>query len=72
MKVLCVDNEYVSLSITVGKWYKLADPKVFTEQFKNGTCIIYDDKCRWIKISEKYFKNIQQIREDKLNHLGIT
>ena len=71
MKVLCVDNEYVGLCITVGKWYKLADPKVFTEQFKNETCIIYDDEGRWVKLSQKYFKNIQQIREDKLNELGI-
>jgi hypothetical protein len=72
MKVLCVDNEYVTLSITVGNWYELADPKVFTEQFKDNTYIIYDDRGRWVKLSQKYFKNIQQIREDKLNELGIT
>lgn len=71
MKVLCIDNKYVGLCITVGKWYKLADPKVFTEQFKNETCIIYDDKGRWVKLSQNYFKNIQQIRDDKLKELGI-
>lgn len=71
MKVLCIDNDLVGLSITVGKWYELANPKIFTEQFKDNTYIIYDDKNKWCKLSQKYFKNIQQIREDKLNELGI-
>ncbi len=70
MKVLCINNDDVS-SITVGKWYRIADPKVFTEQFKNGIYIICDDKHRWITISQDFFKTIQQIREEKLNELGI-
>jgi hypothetical protein len=71
MKVLCVNNDNVGLSITVGKWYRVADPKVYTEHFKDGKFILCDDKDRWITISQKYFKNIQQIREEKLNELGI-
>ena len=71
MKVLCVDNEYVGLSITVGKWYEIPDKNIFTEKFKHVSYIIYDDKGRWVKLSQKYFKNIQQIRDDKLKELGI-
>ena len=71
MKVLCIDNDLVGLSITVGKWYKLANPKIFREQFKDNTYIVYDDKSRWVKLDQKYFKNTQQIREDKLKELGI-
>jgi len=71
MKVLCVNNEYVGLSITVGKWYELANKEIFTEQFKDNTYIIYDDKFRWIKLSQKYFKTQEEIREEKLNELGI-
>ena len=52
MKVLCINNDNVS-SITVGKWYRIADPKVFTEQFKNGKYIICDDKHRWHTIREE-------------------
>ena len=71
MKVLCVNNEYVGLSITVGKWYELANQKIFTEQFKDNTYIIYDDRFRWVKLSQKYFKTQKEIREEKLNELGI-
>jgi hypothetical protein len=71
MKVLCVNNEYVGLSITVGKWYELANQKIFTEQFKDNTYIIYDDRFRWVKLSQKYFKTQEEIREEKINELGI-
>jgi hypothetical protein len=71
MKVLCVNNEYVGLSITVGKWYELANQKIFLEQFKDNTYIIYDDRFRWVKLSQKYFKTQEEIREEKINELGI-
>ncbi len=71
MKVLCVNNEYVKLSITVGKWYKLANQKMFTEQFKDNTYIIYDDNLRWVKLSQKYFKTREEIREAKIKDLGL-
>ena len=71
MKVLCVDNELVGLSITVGKWYEIGDKNILTEKFRKVPYIIYDDRGCWVKLSQKYFKNIQQIREDKLNELGI-
>jgi len=71
MKVLCVNNEYVGLSITVGKWYELANQKIFLEQFKDNTYIIYDDRFHWVKLSQKYFKTQEEIREEKINELGI-
>lgn len=71
MKVICVDNKYVGLSITVGKWYELANQEIFIEQFKDNTYIIYDDRCRWVKLNQKYFKTLEKLREDKLNELGL-
>jgi hypothetical protein len=71
MKVFCVNNEYVGLSITVGKWYQLANKEIFTEQFNDNAYIIYDDRFRCVKLDQKYFKTQKEIREEKLNELGI-
>ena len=71
MKVICVDNKYVGLSITVGKWYELANQEIFIQQFKDNTYIIYDDRCRLVKLNQKYFKTLEKLREDKLNELVL-
>jgi hypothetical protein len=75
MKVLCVNNEYVKLSITVDKWYQLFNGEMFLEpdfaQFKDNTYIIYDDNLRWVKLSQKYFKTREEIREAKIKDLGL-
>lgn len=69
MKVLCIDNEYVTLSITVGKWYELADPKIYSEQYRNNTIIVEDDKGRLTRLSRKYFKTVEELREERINKL---
>lgn len=64
MKVLCVNNEYVGLCITVGKWYDVSpSPRL--------SYLIKDDRDRWNYLDRKYFKTVEEIREDKLKELGI-
>ena len=65
MKVLCVSNKYVGLSITIGKWYDV-------RRDTSSECfIVKDDKERWSVLNQTYFKTIEDIREEKLNELGI-
>lgn len=78
MKVLCVSNTYVGLSITIGKWYeiyrgelKLSNLDILLDQYKNGSVIVKDDKGRWTRLSNIYFKTIEDIREEKLKEIGI-
>ena len=74
MKVLCIDNKDVSLSITVGNWYEVLHPIGFGDVDK-----ISDETSYWIinenrqrrRISKSKFLTIEQIREKKLNILGI-
>ena len=65
MKLLCVSNTYVGLSITIGKWY---DGFIDTS---GGCFIVKDDKEIWSVLNQTYFKTIEDIREEKLNELGI-
>ena len=65
MKVLCVSNEYVGLCITVGKWYDLI-PEPFYSSY-----LIKDDKDRWNYLDRKYFRTLEEIREEKLKELGM-
>lgn len=65
MKVLCVSNKYVGLSITIGKWYDVR------RDTSSGCFIVKDDKERWSALSQTYFKTIEDIREEKLKELGI-
>lgn len=65
MKVLCVSNEYVGLCITVGKWYDLI-PEPFYSSY-----LIKDDKDRLNYLDRKYFRTLEEIREEKLTELGI-
>ena len=69
MKVLCVSNKYVGLSITIGKWY---DVRRDEDKSTSSACfIVKDDKERWSALSQTYFKTIEDIREEKLKELGI-
>jgi NADH:ubiquinone oxidoreductase subunit D len=70
MKVLCIDNKNVSLSITVGKWYEVS------EEWKGSIFwyIINDSGKKsavFSRISKSKFLTVEQIREKKLNILDI-
>lgn len=69
MKVLCVSNTYVGLSITIGKWY---DVIIDEDKSTSSECfIVKDDKERWAALNQTYFKTIEDIREEKIKELGI-
>ena len=54
MKVLCVSNTYVGLSITIGKWYEVRngywkyDNEFINSNASSECFIVKDDKERWI------------------------
>lgn len=69
MKVLCVSNKYVGLSITIGKWYEVT---IDEDKSTSSECfIVKDDNERWAVLNQTYFKTIENIREDKLKEIGI-
>ena len=69
-KALCVSNELVGLSLNIGEWYDVAETG-----YKDGCYIVYDIKNgirhRGSKLSKKYFKTIEEVRDEKLKELGI-
>ena len=71
MKVLCVNNEYVRLCITVGKWYEVKELDGDWNRISAYNYHIKDDKERWSVLDRKYFRTIEEIREEKLKELGV-
>jgi hypothetical protein len=68
MKVYCIDNKDVSLSVTVGKWYDVS----FGDKISDETSYwIINENLQRRRISKSKFLTIEQIREKKLNILGI-
>ena len=69
MKVLCVSNKYVGLSITIGKWYEVT---IDEDKSTSSECfIVKDDNERWAVLNQTYFKTIEDLREEKLKEIGI-
>jgi len=64
IKLLCVDNKHVGLCITVGNWYRVVN-------VDDTTYLVYDDKNQLVSLDKKYFKTLEELRELKLNELGI-
>ena len=77
MKVLCVSNTYVGLSITIGKWYEVRngywkyDNEFINSNASSECFIVKDDKERWAVLNQTYFKTIEDIREERLKEIGI-
>lgn len=71
MKVLCINNEYVRLCITVGKWYEVKEFDGDWNRINAYKFYIKDDKERWSVLDRKYFRTIEEIREEKLKELGV-
>ena len=68
MKVLCVNNKYVELVITVGKLYETNELVTNLPDFQY---LIKDDKNFWIAMDKEHFKTLDEVREDKLKELGL-
>ena len=67
MKVLCVGNEKISL--TVGKWYFV---EYYEDDFSSDHFKVKDDTGRYCLLNRKYFRTIEELREEKLNEIGIV
>jgi hypothetical protein len=71
MKVLCVDNKpgdkfsMRNLPITIGKYYDLIRIK------NSGSYVVKDDQGIEHEFLRRRFRTIQEIRDYKLNELGI-
>ena len=71
MKVVCVDNTNVSLSLSIGKWYEVFEGGDAPTETSSGSYIIISDRGNRTRISRSYFKNLEELRSDKLKELGI-
>lgn len=68
MKVICVSNQSIleRLSVTVGNWYDASDYGMSPDLI-----LVKNDSDRWSYLDRKYFRTSEELREDKLNELGI-
>ena len=64
MKVICIDNKNVSLSLTIGEWYK-----VISED--EHTYLIDNDHAYTKRIAISKFLSKEELRQLKLEKLGI-
>jgi hypothetical protein len=64
MRVLCVDNEYVGLSVTKGKWYELVDSIAHDDVYD-----VIGDRGTSVRIDSKKFRTVEQLREERLKEL---
>jgi hypothetical protein len=72
MKVMCVTTDYIGewssfsskLMLTVDKWYDVTN--VGTDYYT----IIWENGYQ-ANLSKSYFKTVEQLREERLNNLGI-
>lgn len=75
MKVLCIDNQDVSLSITVGKWYQVVITSLDKHESSGlklkSYSIITDTGTRG-RFSKRFFITVDEWREKKLEELGIV
>lgn len=74
MKVLCIDNKDVSLSITVGKWYQVVISsldKYESSELKLKTYYIITDRGTQGRFNKKFFITVDEWRETKLEELGV-
>jgi len=67
MKVYCIDNKNISLSIEKGKWYDVSKGDEISD--RTSYLIIKDSQFQ--RISKDKFLTLEQYREMKLKNLGI-
>ena len=71
MKVVCVDNTNVSLSLSVGKWYEVFEGDDAPITVYSGSYVVITDRGNYTRLSDRYFKTLEEIRNEKLKELGI-
>jgi GH43 family beta-xylosidase len=71
MKVLCVNNTNLSLSLTVGKWYEVFDGDDAPIMVYSGSYVVIADRGNYTRLSMRHFKTLEELRNEKLSELGI-
>jgi predicted Ser/Thr protein kinase len=74
MKVLCIDNKNVSLSLTIGEWYKVISEDEHTYLIDNDhayTKRIGDNVVSIANVAKSKFLSQEELRQLKLEKLGI-
>ena len=67
MKVYCIDNHLVALSVEVGKWYDVSK----SDEISDRTSYLIVIGSKFQRISKDKFLTLEQYREMKLKNLGI-
>ena len=70
--VICIDNVDVENSLTLNKEYKVYVNELHMYRLDDRTiCVAVDRGNRYASFSSSRFKSREDVREDKLNQLGI-
>ena len=70
MKVVCIDDAYGKMPLTIGKTYHVYDDSLHVTDNKPVVCI-KDDSGSLNAYYFDRFKLLEEVRNDKLNDLGI-
>lgn len=62
-RVLCINDENLSLSITKGRWYEVVHPD------ENSATTIIGNRSTKVTISSTKFRTVEQLREERLKEL---
>jgi predicted double-glycine peptidase len=65
MIIVCVDNEFRETQLTLDKHYDVIS------NYNNEWVVIIDDSGNKYQFAYWRFKKLEELREDKLNELGI-
>lgn len=69
MKVICVRNREIQ-GFIVGKWYDSKD-SLYQQRASPGYIFVKGDEGLWSYLDRKYFRTVEELREDKLKEIGI-
>ena len=71
MKVICDSTPlYLPQGFTVGKWYDSKD-SLYQQRAASDFIFVKGDDGIWSYLNRKYFRTVEEYREDKLMELGI-
>ena len=70
MKVICVSNPIRKQTFTVGKWYDSKD-SLYHHRATPGYIFVKGNNGLWAYMNRKYFRTVEELREEKLKELGI-
>lgn len=67
MKVICIDNKDLSLSLTVNKEYECLSE--IDNSGWVGTYVVLSDRNIYQRFDKSHFKTLEEIRNDRINDI---